>query len=661
MDFIKKEFRNTIKWIGENSLVSLPNEIRPGIQTKFSHVFHHLPYGIIIKAATGMGATSCEIMSPRNSIIVEPLKVTAYNKSKFPRALFVGNPPVNTGLTAVTAKEITEYLQTPGVKKIFCVVDNLSALMSLIPSEMRSDFFLLLDESHAYQLDSGFRNVMHQAFEIYKKHPAHMRATVTATPLKFSDPELEQERVTTIEYDWPSEQNVVLLNTSNALKSLVEQIKAHFKSCPDKKLVVALNSVDDILKVKKEVLDNRHIRLESDDIKIMCSAKRRQDVGVDFYHELTTDILPGRLNFFTAAYFTGFDLIEVFSLITVINPRYPNLTLSAAQCNQVGGRARNGLHKHVILYEWLQEYYHEEKSAAELIKAAQDLESSFKCLSRTLDKNSILLTKKLKTLSSIIRTNSVCDRELLFWSEIDKTYKVAYLSIDSILEINRLHKHVFGKAAGFKSALIELGYDVFERFDEVENDKTIEKKSDWFESSLQKIRDVFASDAMNPNTFIFPEGGNGFERETLKVYKEYRGLIDVKHLGHLIVEVCSTKNGWKTALKSLKFELLFAAYSPVGNFNYGIKKHFSKGGIYTRADLLSKWSDLKTLEPDLGLLSEDPVYLFHRIFANVRSVKTKEGVKKYYVSPTRKIDPRIVKMYRDENSSYRFDTSEYVA
>ena len=61
-----------------------------------------LPSGIIEKSHTGMGATYMELRSPRNSIIVEPIKITAYskvieynrfhsNKGNLDYALYVGS------------------------------------------------------------------------------------------------------------------------------------------------------------------------------------------------------------------------------------------------------------------------------------------------------------------------------------------------------------------------------------------------------------------------------------------------------------------------------------------------------------------------------------------------------------------------------------------
>ena len=51
-----------------------------------------LPHGIINKTETGIGATTLELNSERNSIIVEPLKVTASAKAEKHNALYVGSP-----------------------------------------------------------------------------------------------------------------------------------------------------------------------------------------------------------------------------------------------------------------------------------------------------------------------------------------------------------------------------------------------------------------------------------------------------------------------------------------------------------------------------------------------------------------------------------------
>lgn len=50
------------------------------VQLKLSFYMDKMPHGIVDKQVAGIGATSLEIDSKRNSIIVFPTKILAYNK-----------------------------------------------------------------------------------------------------------------------------------------------------------------------------------------------------------------------------------------------------------------------------------------------------------------------------------------------------------------------------------------------------------------------------------------------------------------------------------------------------------------------------------------------------------------------------------------------------
>ncbi len=56
---------------------------------KLSNVFNELPAGVVHKDETGMGATTLELNTKRNSIIVEPIRVTAFSKAEVHGALCV--------------------------------------------------------------------------------------------------------------------------------------------------------------------------------------------------------------------------------------------------------------------------------------------------------------------------------------------------------------------------------------------------------------------------------------------------------------------------------------------------------------------------------------------------------------------------------------------
>lgn len=83
--------------------------------TRLSDVFPLIPHGIVQKDETGMGATTLEIESPRNSIIVEPIKVTASSKA-YHHSLKSGSEVLYVGSETkfhpkkVTKKKIQEYI-----------------------------------------------------------------------------------------------------------------------------------------------------------------------------------------------------------------------------------------------------------------------------------------------------------------------------------------------------------------------------------------------------------------------------------------------------------------------------------------------------------------------------------------------------------------------
>ncbi len=69
------------------------NELIIDNSKKLGEVIDRLPSGIIDERATGIGATTCEITSPRNSIIVVPTRALAYSKAlSHPDSFYVGSP-----------------------------------------------------------------------------------------------------------------------------------------------------------------------------------------------------------------------------------------------------------------------------------------------------------------------------------------------------------------------------------------------------------------------------------------------------------------------------------------------------------------------------------------------------------------------------------------
>lgn len=163
-----------------------------GRDTKLSDVLNAIPHGLINKDETGMGATYLELITERNSIIVEPIKITAYSKAKKHNALYVGSQ-MNDDVI-VTNKMIVDYCNDELIqfKKIVVVADSLPRLVDVLGGKIFEDYFLMIDEIDSFQTDANFRERMGNCIDIYKLFPKDKRALVTATVIKFSDPELSE-------------------------------------------------------------------------------------------------------------------------------------------------------------------------------------------------------------------------------------------------------------------------------------------------------------------------------------------------------------------------------------------------------------------------------------------------------------------------------------
>lgn len=212
---------------------------------KLSEVFtNELPSGLVYKEETGMGATTLELTTPRNSIIVEPIKITASSKAFKHKALYVGSV-TKYHRNKVQIKDIKAYIEDDSIspKKIVVVADSLYRVITAIGEAAYKDYFLLIDEIDSFQMDSSFRRSMEGCMDIYKRFPIANRAMVSSTPLIFSDPILSEEPVTTIKYDEPTYRTINLFYSENLKGGAVDKIKELLTSYPNDKILVAYNSV----------------------------------------------------------------------------------------------------------------------------------------------------------------------------------------------------------------------------------------------------------------------------------------------------------------------------------------------------------------------------------------------------------------------------------
>jgi hypothetical protein len=365
--------------------------------TKLSEVMDELPHGIINKNYTGIGGTTLELDCNRNSIVVEPLKETAWAKAQKPsrsnkyKVHYFGTKSyvqtkISKKISTLSTKEINleelsnnlnEYIKACNEQnapiKICTVTDQLEKLCGLLKeshTDLYDTFHLLLDEVDYMQASSSYREVMFKCIDIYKEHLPHKRSLLSATIQKFHDPIISAEPVTTIKVQDYKKTNLDVFKSILINEGIIELIKQRLSTNPNEKIVVALNQVTTCVEIAKALV-NQGV-LEKSKITILCSQSRANDVK-EFTPEITTiGTLPSLLTFITSAYFVGYDIDDAYHNIVVCDGNSIPLTLHPSTVYQVCGRCRstNGLLSNNLLLrgifnasEYIKKYTSEELTA----------------------------------------------------------------------------------------------------------------------------------------------------------------------------------------------------------------------------------------------------------------------------------------------------------
>ena len=326
---------------------------------KLSDIFVQLPYGIIKKNITGIGATTLELRSPRHSIIIVPTKALAYEKYKtgYDAAenrnnfLYVGSAIGD--LPTTTEESIRNYLADNEIKykKILVVADSIRKLfwkrkVCLNRIDTREMFFFMVDEIDIFQSDSTYRPALEKVIDYYLAYPTQYRCLVSATIRPFSNPRLKEEPVIELNYDdpWPRPVDL-LIHTNNPDKVAREKIEELFKNTTGK-IFIAYNKILNI----RQIIENLSSECKSE-CSILCG-ERSIEYADCYYRQINNATLPSRITFTTCTNFVGIDITERFHLISISNVDYIYTLLSPEKYQQIAGRCRNraGLLSETIIY-----------------------------------------------------------------------------------------------------------------------------------------------------------------------------------------------------------------------------------------------------------------------------------------------------------------------
>jgi hypothetical protein len=435
---------------------------------KLGDVFETLPYGIMKKNRTGLGATTLELKTKRNSIIVVPTRALAYEKAKQSKndkgkynILYVGGK-----ITGFNVPTIENYLADNDIeyKKFIVVVDSLPTLLDKIGEVEYKNYFLMIDEIDSYQNDGWYRDNMEKAIDYYFKFSRTSRCMVSATIGTFSNPFIDDEAITEIIFNKPQPRNIVLQPTDNVVVTTVAKITEIAKQHPNDKILIAYNAVlhgilPVILSLPKEL---------QAECSVLCGEKSKAHVK-EYYSEIISNHLPSKITFMTCTYFVGIDIDERFHLVSVATPYLPYTLLSTEKQQQIAGRCRNseGLLSETIIYQTV-----DEETSIDYPKLKDEVISDANVI---IELNSSIQQVKDKFPQMVKRYNEVFMEDMIAASAksyygsssiklVRKTESnqlaIAYFNIDNILIQVKLLNTLYSVAENMEKALTAEGNNV---------------------------------------------------------------------------------------------------------------------------------------------------------------------------------------------------------
>ena len=308
-----------------------------------SDVMNEIPSNCILsKRIPGCGATTLELDTNRNSIIVVPnVPVIVSKCNKYPNLLGV--------YEGVSQSQIVEYLRENCIRKIITTPESFSKVKSACEKcniNIYTDFFLLMDECHQLIKDVDYRidivMPMNDFFLFNRK------ALVSATPIGFSDPRFEENHFEIIEItaDYDYRQDITVTQTYNIAKAVGLYLESHNGT-----ICFFINSVVEIYSIMK------HFGILEDSV-VYCAPKSRGKLKAEYdftnaHTEWSADTMK-KYNFFTGRFYTAFDLELLYKpdLVMITDPYNAEYTMLDVDtdCIQICGRFRNGINSATHIY-----------------------------------------------------------------------------------------------------------------------------------------------------------------------------------------------------------------------------------------------------------------------------------------------------------------------
>ena len=598
---LKIEYSDNINDIVEAHLQKLPLPVPSkiaNVQLKLSSYIDKMPHGIVDKQVAGIGATTLEIESNRNSIIVVPTKMLAYSKwmGTRNRTLYVGGK-INEERPQTSNNDILDYLKDQKIenKKFLVVADSLFRLLNIIGKDRYKDYFLMIDEVDMIQSESNYRPRLESLIDHYFEFPPKNRCLVTATMREFSNPQLQQECKFKLTWRGTPNRNIKLYYTDNLDALTAQQIQSIDKA---EKIVVAFNSIRHCKNIIK--LLSEETRKEC---TIMCSDSSQDEAG-DYYGELSSgNKLPNRINFITSCYFAGVDIKDCYHLITVSNAQQNYQMLSLDKMTQIYGRCRipGGILSDIIIFnsqeKWNTDAAKDYQSsllkqasailrlqqiATELGESDQDLQVLFELVKSGIREKGVINIPKEEAVR-LTRRN------------IFKKDVTAYMNIDYLVERQKLGNTIYDSYNHLEFALKKLGHNVefqykYGSIPISEEQKKIETAS---KDELHAFIDAQLSEMIEDLREITKSrhltGGEKQELQSKKgcstfVYRFYQ-LQEYADADTLIDHLWEIRHSDKRAYKNLQNAAVFWALDDKHPFKRDLLRVFKIGRKYKASEI----------------------------------------------------------------------------
>ena len=306
-----------------------------------SDVMNEIPSdSILSKRIPGCGATTLELDTKRNSIIIVPnVPVIKSKCSKYDNLLGV--------YENVTADKICNYLTSNTLHKIMITPESFGKVKTACERcgiDLYSHFFLLMDECHQLIKDVDYREDIVLPMTDFFRFKG--KALVSATPIGFSDPRLKEFETIEVNADYDYRQEITVTHTYNIQKAVNDYLKNH-----DGTICFFINSVVEIYAIMKQlnILE---------DSAVYCAPKSRMKLRNEYsfdnaYKDWSAETMK-KYNFFTGRFFTAFDLDLPYKpdLVMVTDPYISEYTMLDidTDCIQICGRFRNGIKSATHIY-----------------------------------------------------------------------------------------------------------------------------------------------------------------------------------------------------------------------------------------------------------------------------------------------------------------------